>query len=403
MNLFYKIMILLFMNGLTAAVAQAVLGREVGSVVPSDMNLFCAVMAAWVAGALIAVFSVGSFKGKKNEGAAMNYIAGLAPVVNAFYAVGALFFTRYYRAILKVDFLATLAPHASWLLCAVVFMPVSALLTASILADINALEKAKAPNFGPVAAGVVFAGVISGILAYSVYAVKYYGGLDIIYTLGIVILAIAYLFFRGKDMQGKLMMLYIIGALILYFAFNVAGIKDKSAIAAQKSAFNGYEVIKITEFPTVNFVMAKKDNTYYILENGLVAYKMPDETYAAAAQKAKGPRVLAINGGFAGLAEELAKNKEVKEIVCVEAEPYIGVVMEKVFGPSIKTDKKVEYKNADSALSVFDAAGGTGLFDTVVVTPRMKGTVAGKYYDSQKFKDAAEKLLNKGGEIIYTR
>ena len=100
------------------------------------------------------------------------------------------------------------------------------------------------------------------------------------------------------------------------------------------------------------------------------------------------------------MTEALSNNKSVKEIVCVEADPYIAFVLSKMYG-NFKTKNKLEYISAQNTSGIAMAIKDKGLFNTIIIIPRLQGHIEGKYYASAEFLNAVNKMLEKDGQIIY--
>ncbi len=401
MNIFYKIVILLFAAGATNALAQVVLSREMINQVFFTGNVIAFVVISWLAGAVFAFQTVGKRAAGKNAEKDLNLIAAIMPVIGAFYITAAVFIIRYFKPFLKLGPENAAPDWAAMLLCAVIFIPIAFMAFASVFSLMEALKKSKAPGFVPATIASVLAGAGAAAALYALWAVKYYPDLDVAYTMGIFNLALAYLFFRDKTMEGRWLMLTVIGALIVYLGFNMAGAKQKADEASARALYAGYTVIAQKEFPTVNFCMAKKDEEYRIYEDGTLAYKIPDTKYPMMARLAKGPRVLVINGGLTGMTDALSKNASVKEMVCVEADPYIAVVLEKVYRNYIQAAQKIDYISAHDTFSIALSVKDSGKFNTIIINPRMQGHREGKFYYSAAFRARMDSMLDKDGQIIY--
>lgn len=401
MNIFYKITILLFASGITAALAQVVLAREIANQIFLTSNLIFFIALSWIAGAVLAFQSVKNKAAAKNPERELNFTAAILPVINAFYITGSVILIRYFKTALKLGPENNAPDWAAMILCGVIFIPIAFMIFSSVFALMEALRKGKALQFIFASVAAVLAGIAAGAVFYALWAVKHYINLDVVYTLGIFNLAVAYLFFRDRTMEGRWLMLSIIGALIIYLGFNMAGLKQKVDDASSRALYSGYTIIAQKEFATVNFCMTKKDEDYSIFENGTLAYKMPDPKYPMIAKMAKGPRVLVINGGLTGLIDVLSKNNSVSEMVCVEADPYIAVVLEKTYKNYIHSKDKIEYISAQGTSGIADAVKNKGKFNTIIINPRLQGHMEGKYYFSPGFKAAMDKMLDKDGQIIY--
>ena len=401
MNIFYKIVILLFVTGATSALAQTVLSRELMNQVFFTNNVIIFMAVSWLAGAVFAFQTVKKRAAGKNAERDLNYTAAITPVIGAFYITAAVFIIRYFKPALKLAPENAAPEWAAMLLCALVFLPIAFIVFSSVFSLMEALKKNKVPGFIPASAAAVIAGAAAAAALYALWAVKYYPDLDVAYTMGIFNLAVSYLFFRDKTMEGRWLMLTVIGALIVYLGFNMGGAKQKADESSSRALYAGYTVIAQKEFPTVNFCMAKKDDEYRIYENSTLAYRIPDPKNPMIARLAKGPRVLVINGGLAGMTDALSKNASVKEMVCVEADPYVAVVLEKVYRNYIQAAQKIDYISASGTFSIALSLKNSGKFNTIIINPVLQGHREGKFYFSAAFKGQMDALLDKDGQIIY--
>lgn len=400
MNIFYKITILLFAQGVTAALAQIILSKEITNQVLLTNDIIGFTILSWVFGAILAFQTIKTIAAGKVPEKKLNFIAAIVPVINAFYITGMVILVRYFKPILKLGPDVNAPDWTALAMLGIVFVPIAFMIFISIFSLVEALKKGKVQQFVFTAIAAVLAGIVAGIIFYTLWAVKYYINIDVVYTLGVFNLAIAYLFFRDKTMEGRWLMLIIIGTLIIYLGFNIAGIKQKVDEASSRALFTNFTIIAQKEYPTVNFCLVKKGEETRVYENGTLAYILGDKKYQIIASSAKGPRVLVINGGLAGMSEVLSNNKSVKEIVCVEADPYIAFVLSKMYG-NFKTKNKLEYISAQNTSGIAMAIKDKGLFNTIIIIPRLQGHIEGKYYTSAGFLSVVNKMLEKDGQIIY--
>ena len=400
MNIFYKITILLFAQGVTAALAQIILSREITNQVLLTNDIIGFTILSWVFGAILAFQTIKKIAAGKAPEKKLNFIAAIVPVINAFYITGMVILVRYFKPVLTLGPDVNAPDWTALAMLGIVFVPIAFMIFISIFSLVEALKKGKVQQFVFTAIAAVVAGIVAAIIFYTLWAVKYYINIDVVYTLGVFNLAIAYLFFRDKTMEGRWLMLIIIGTLIIYLGFNIAGMKQKVDEASSRALFKNFTIIAQKEYPTVNFCLVKKGEETLAYENGTLAYILGDKKFKIIASPAKGPRVLVINGGLAGMTEALSNNKSVKEIVCVEADPYIAFVLSKMYG-NFKTKNKLEYISAQNTSGIAMAIKDKGLFNTIIIIPRLQGHIEGKYYASAEFLNAVNKMLEKDGQIIY--
>ncbi len=395
MNVFYKVIIMVFLMFFTAAVSTAVLCREMLCQANTGLNFYISALAAAVAAVLAGVLSRKYLKGKNKT--YLNIAVSFTAIAAAFAAMGGLFFIRYFRAIFSIPAAATVPAWADLIMPLAAWIPFGALLAACLAAcvKLSENENAKQPLF---TGFIALLGAVSGLLIYRLFLWKYYSNLNVLYVSGMASLAAIYILFRDKTMEGRYTMLGVIGALIFYLAFNVGGFKDRADVASNRANYRGYEIIAEKEYPTVKFVMAKKDGEYFVFENGSLTYTMHDKKYAEMAKLAQGANILIINGGPAGLIGELAKTPSVKEIISVEADPYTSFILGKISGNSLKTGKKIYFRSGNAAEDM--QGGGQGMrIETVFVNPRK---ASGGLYSKKFFLKLKENLLVPGGRVVVS-
>jgi hypothetical protein len=395
MNFFYGVVIMIFMNGATAALSQIILMREISYQVNMDIRVYSYIAAAWLLAVLIYRLFVSEKYMRKAKDSSVALIFGMSPVANAFLIPVFLYLSRYLRPILRLAPGTDTPLWGAAILCLVVFTPVAFMFISGFMAGIETMKRKKA---GSKATSLYFfelTGIILAACAYYVFFRQHYAGIDIIYTLGLVNLTVVYIFFRGKSLEARYTMLAVIAAAIVYIAFNIAGVKDNVEKLSNGAAYSGYEIIADREYATVRFTMAKKDGVYYVFEDGKLSYRVDDPEYAKAASAAKGPKVLVINGGLSGMITALAMNKSVRDIVSVETDPYTGFLLQNILKPEIPSGVKVENITGDITGNPAYTATGVS-FDSIILTCRPAGI---RGYTAEYF-TKIKKMLAPGGVLI---
>jgi spermidine synthase len=334
-----------------------------------NLNLYVSISAAYAAGALVSsVFKKPFLKFKAPE---LNMIMGFSAIAGVFVSMAALFFIRYYRPMLGIPPESALPALAQVILPLIIFIPSSALFYLGVNAGVKLVANEKAGEPGFIKAVAAAGAALSGII-YLLFLWRYYTNIDVLYALGILVLAATYLLFRDKTIEGRWTMLAVITAVIVYLAFNIGGFKEKADRASSRAGFGAYYIVAEKEFPTVKFIMAKKGSALYVFENGTQTYVMPDPKYAEMTKLAKGGNIIIINGGAAGLVEELEKDKGLKSAVSYEADPYTSYILEQLFKNGRAADARVEFKSGD-ILKDTDLRNRGFKADTVFINPRRTG------------------------------
>jgi hypothetical protein len=387
-----------FLNGATAALYTVVFNREISCQTGPYFSQLKWVAVSFFAGALIAVSVLRRTLLKNADEGKYNLTAALAPVANTFFIPVMIFLIRLVRPAISLSAGAIEPAWMGPLLCLAAYTPAALLSTAGFMPLVEFPKKTGSKQALYTLYASEIAGVIAAVAVFYLILINKFLSVDIIYVMGIINLAIIYFFFRSRELQGRFIMLATIAALIVYMVFNIAGIKEKTDIITSRAQFAGYTVIADKEYPTMKFTMAKKEGTYYIFENGGLIYSIPDPDYSKAALQAFGPRVLVINGGYAGIVDELSGMKSVTEITAVEEDPYTAFIMDKVFKPTVAGGKKVNYLSGTAALDPSILSSGR-VFDSVIVScVRPK---PGKY-GAKYIKNIRDNFLKPDGTLVVS-
>lgn len=392
MNLYYKILVMMFLNGAAAGVSLLVLGREISCQAFAGVNFYVSIAAAWAAGALAA--SVLKSRLKKAEAPGLNITISFSAMAALFFSLGSIFLIRYYRVLLGAGPDLPLQPAAVILLPVIVFLPLAAVSFTS-LAAAGALAAGNKEAKPGLIAAMTAAGAAAGAVMYLLFLRRYYTNVDVLYATGILVLAATYMLFRGKTLEARWTMLAVIGAAILYLGFNVGGFKEKADRASSRAVYKGFSILAEKEYPTIKFVMAKKDGIIYVYENGSLTYKIPDEKYAVMAELARDGKAIIVNGGAAGLIEALKNRKDIREIDAYEHDGYTSYIMEKLMDQNILKGKKVKFLAGAGPGGIVPAMESL-LASTVFINPRPAGPAP----YSEKNLRLLEKNMAAGAKLV---
>jgi hypothetical protein len=279
----------------------------------------------------------------------------------------------------------------------IVFVPGAALFYLGINAGTKLItaENAGKPGF---IKGMAAAGAAAGGIIYLVFLWRYYTNIDVLYALGILVLAATYLLFRDKTLEGRWTMLAVITAVIIYLAFSIGGFKEKADRASSRAVYGAYYIVAEKEFPTVKFVMAKKGTELYVFENGTLTYIMPDEKYAEMAKLSRGKNIIIINGGAAGLVEKLEKINKTALIISYESDPYTSYILENLFKSSAGAGSKTVFKSGDITKDA-DLKKNNFLAGTLFINPRFTGL---KPYSKKNLENLKNCCVAAGGRLVIS-
>jgi hypothetical protein len=385
MNIYFKVLIMMFLAGSGAAVSLLVLGREIACQLVLNANTYISMAAACAAGA--AVVFISKAKISKLALPELNMIISFSAITGVFVSLATLFFIRYYKVFLGIEPGQHVMPAASIALLVIAYLPGAVLFFTSLTAAETIVIKEKTENRGLIVV-VAAAAVVTGSLVYLLFLWRYYTNIDVLYAMGMLVLAATYVLFRDKTMEGRWTMLAVITAVILYIGFNIGGFKEKADRISSTAAYKGYEILAEKEYPTIKFVMAKKAGIIYVFENGLLTYNIPDAKYTEMAKLARGKNIIIINGGAAGLIAALGEGMN---IISYEYDPYTSYIMEKLYGANVLPRSSVLFKSGGPA--------GDFKADTVFINPREAGPLP---YTADRLEILKKKTMAPGALLVIS-
>lgn len=394
MNLYYKILIMMFLIGAGAGASLLILGREIACQITLGTNVYISIAAAYAAGAGLAVLS--KIRLKKSTAPVLNMVISFSAIAGVFAMLGALMFVRYYKVFLGITPEQAVPPLYAVILPVIIYLPGAVFVSVGLVAaeTLASLDKAAKPQFTGAAAA---AGFLSGMLLHVLFLWRYYVNIDVLYALGILVLAATYVLFRDKTMEGRWTMLAVITAFIIYLAFNIGGFKEKADRASNRAMYKAYFIVAEKEFPTLKFVMAKKGGELMVFENGFLTYKMPDAKYADMAGLATGKNIIIINGGAAGLIEAVGKTVKAPGIISYEADPYTAYILENLFKNEHAQSPAV-FKSGD-ILKDEEQKKNRYLADTLFINPRPAGP---KPYLEKRLEGLKNCCLAQSGKVVIS-
>ncbi len=404
MNIFYKIIIIIFLNGLAALLSQVVFYREIISQVYANELILGAILAIWLfAGAFGGSFIFSGFFRKKNL-SFLKIALAIMPVISAFLIPAVVILIRYIKLLLGIQPEMLLNIWSAILIIIATASPAGMILTLTfstageILRRENIKKQAKFMYIIE-ALGAMIAGII-----FTLFLSERWGNFQVIYWLGVLDIVSIYILFKEKGNEGRIIIPVVVIGLLFYLGFIVAGFMEKTDIASLNAGFAKYEVIYNKEYPTTKLTICKRNNVYYVFENGMITYMVPDVKYSeitgwACLTHDKNSSVLNVNAGFAGMLSELSRYKSVEQITNIEADEYAGEAMQTQFESGIKTGKKI--KNIFGDPVYFLKLNPPEKYDTIILNLSLPSTIYSNRYYTSEFFNGLNSRLGKGGEVIF--
>jgi len=404
MNKFYKIIIMLFLNGIFALLAQTVFYREIMSQVYANELILGAMLSVWLfAGAFAGSFIFEKFFRKKNY-SFLRMIFAILPVVTAFLTPLLLILIRYIKLLFGIQPEMLLNMWSAVLVIMAAASPISIVLTLgfSIAGEILRRENIKKQAkfmYIVEAAGAMIAGII-----YTLFLSDRWGDFQIIYWAGVINIAAVYILFKEKENEGRVIIPAAVFGLLIYLGFMVSGFMAKADADSLKAGFAKYEVIYNKECPTAKITIGKRNGVYYVFENGMLNYTIPDIKYSeiagwACLSHGKNTSVLNVNAGFAGMLDELSKYKSVDSITNIESDEYAGDVLQKYFGSGVKSSKKIQNIFGDPVY--FMKLNPAVKYDTIILNLGLPNTINSNRFYTYEFLKNLSNSLNKNGDTVF--
>ncbi len=405
MNIFYKILVLVFLGGFTAALAQASLFTEFIAGFCGNELIVMTLAGAWMlGGAFAGTYLYNTFYKNKDYKTIMLNLAFI-PVVNAFVLPGLIVFVRYLKPIFGFS-VGTSPGLIDTALAGMLVMPLPGVLMAlvfSLAGDVLRREKSL-PSikvlFLAEAAGFMMAGML-----YTLFMSGRWGNLEIIYRFGLVNIAAAYILFRDKNKEGKFVISILIFVLIGYLSIDMTGVLKKINEASLRAGYGTEKGLEIKELATCRFAVSGEKGIYKIYQNGENIYSLPDAANIADTREAiKTSKninsVLVINSAYSGILNELKKVKAVKTITVIEANAEFGEIVSSYAGGEENKGKNIKVIFGDPFV-YFGKMKPQEKYNLVLISPEGKGEVSKNRFVSEKFKEMLTPYLDSKAVIKY--
>ncbi len=395
MNIFYRLLILIFLSGMTSAAGIIVFFREASNSIFPGESIIAVVIAAFFLGGAAAAGTAYRFilRFKKEDHILLT--VSLLPAFAAFLLISGIIIIRTAGAgtgganiwtALAVC-MAACAPAGF-----VVFL--SYVLSAELLVIKGAGRHA---NLSPAVFAVGFLAV--GII-HSAFLSGGTPNFNFAYWIGIINFAAAYIILREKSKQAGKATAVIVVMLILYLVLNFTGGVKKLEKNTAERTFKEYEVLHSKEYSNSRLTLVKKNDIYLLYEGRNLTYKKPDEKYWKLGQILSGEeKILLINGGLAGALQELLRQKGIEKITYVESDPGAAEVMNKFFGEEIKSSSKVDFFIGDPVL-LLNNRPMKNEFDAAAIVFTGRGSIKNNRMHCSQFVDLVRNSVKKNGTVL---
>jgi len=402
MNLFYKIFILIFLNGFISIITQIVLYREILSQVYANELVLSFALSAWlIAGAVAGVVVFPKyFKNKSTNFLFSGF--GLFPILVILLAIVALIILRNIKTILNIPIEQIINIWDAIIITIFFYGPASFILTLSfsfageIIKRINGDAKLLyiTDTAGSIAAGVLFTLFIAGK----------YSNLELLYWLGIVCIVASYILYRdqtGRKIVNSILVFVLLIYLIPLLTNYLKRIDENSFIRP----YYKYNIVLKKEGQDSRAVIAEKNDEYFVFSNGSLKYQSKDPDYSeffgwAMLSGKDIKNVLLVNGAYTGGIKEIKRYKGIEKITALETDTDVAGLLEKILQTSADYEN-VEFVHGDLIYYLYNL-NKMQKYDLVLLNLPAPDTFINNRYFTLEFYKLLKNYLNENGLIAFS-
>lgn len=407
MNIFFKLIILVFLNGISAMLSQIILFREILSQVYANELVLGFMLSFWLlAGAFAGTYFYEKFI-KNLSLKKIYYSIIFLPVITAAVVLLIILFIRSIKIITGIPPEVIINIWDTIFITAIVFFPVNFILTLNFSLIIEFLKRQDLSAHSALfylfeALGAIFIGVI-----YTIFLSGNTTDFVLIYWLGIINIAVIYIIFHSDGETDKKIQLILTFVLIFYLLPLITNFIYKLDRKSADFNFSKHNIIFNKELKTTRVTITRTNNIYNVYSNGILHYSKPDEKNKEFAGWAilthpKNSKILLLNGGYTGMIEELLKYNSPEKIFYIENDNEEAKILKKFFEEDIK--KEIERVNFYYGDAIYFLKNNIikEKFDTVVLNTGFQGTLLSSRYYTQEFFKILKNYLNDDGVLIFS-
>ncbi|GEM_PF-4953504 len=407
MNIFFKLIILVFLNGILAMLSQIVLFREILSQVYANELVLGFMLFAWlISGAFAGTYIYERFI-KNLSFKKIFYLIIFLPLLSIIVVIILILFIRVIKAFLGMPAEVLINIWDAVIITLIVFFPVNFILTINFSFLMEFLKKNSLNEHASLfylfeSLGAIFIGII-----YTFFLAGNTPNLILIYWIGVINLGIIYIIFYDKRQENNKIQLILTLILIIYLLPLITNFINRIDKKSLDFNFAKQTILFNKELRTAKITITKKNNIYNIYSNGIIQYSKPDEKNkelsgwaVSAGEKIK--KILIINGGYTGLIEEFLKFNSIDKIYYIENDNEEAKILKKFFIDDIKSGKeKVEFYYGD-AIYFLKNNKINERFDVIALNIGFEGTLFSARYFSKEFLEILKDYLNEKGILFFS-
>ncbi len=385
--------------GINAILSQVMVIRELLVNFSGNELSMGIIIATWLVGAAIGSLVLGRYLVERITIPAHAFSITLL-VVSALIPI-TIFLSRIVRYVFQIPVYEALGPLQIMSICALLLLPLSALLSLSFILSCKMLKTDALKEATPGTAYVLEAlGATAAGVIFTFLLIRYFNHFQI--TSGLILIN---LIFASCITRGKKLYIYLI-PLILVIAFS-SGATEYLQKISERLRWHPYEVAYYKNSPYGNISVTKSADTFNIYENDTLLFTTQDEAFNEGfahlimLQHASPKNILFLGNGIGGILRQVLKHNP-QSLIYLQLDPEILQVSKK-FLPS--QDKKTLL---DPRLKIVHADAGFFLkrtkdkFDLIIINMPDPVTLSiNRFYTREFYKIA--RLHLKANGILATR
>jgi len=380
--------------GINAILSQTMIIRELLINFSGNELSMGIIIATWLVGAAIGSLILGRYFIEKITTPSHTFSI-LLLVISALIPIS-IFLSKTVRYIFQIPIYEALGPLHMLSICAILLLPLSALLSFCFILSCKMLKTTVSKNNTPgttymlEALGATAAGAI-----FTFMLIIYFNHFQI--ALGLILINIL---FASYIACRKKFFLYLL-LLIFIAVFSASGIKwlQKKSETLQ---WHPYEVMYYASSPYGNISVTKSTDTFNIYENGALLFTTQDEVFneefshLVMLQHSAPKSVLLLGNGIGGILRQILKHNP-QSLIYLQLDPEI-LRASKKFLPSqeknILSDPRLKIIHEDAG---FFMKRTKKRFDLIIINMPDPVTLSINRFYTKEFYEIARSHLNKGG------
>ena len=388
-----------FLVGINAMLSHVMLIRELLVNFSGNELSIGIIIATWLIGAAIGSLFLGRYFIEKITRPADAFSIILL-VISAVIPIS-IFLSKTARYIFKIPLYEALGPLHMLLICVILLIPLSALLSFCFILSCKMLKNARLKNSAPGIAYMLEAlgATIAGAIFTFIFII-YFNHFQIALGLSFVNILFILLINRRKKLY---LYLFLFITVIVFFHPAAAWLQEKS----EKLQWHPYEVIYNKDSPYGNISVTKTTDTFNIYENGTLLFTTQDKTFnedfshLVMLQHAAPDNILLLGNGIGGILGQILKHNP-QSLTYLQLDPEILRASKKFLGQQEKdifSDPRLKILHKDAS---FFLKRTKEKYDLIIINMSDPVTLNINRFFTKEFYELARSNLNKGG-LLATR